>query len=96
MTDEELKRVLTRVAAPLVESDHGELYWVPGTPDTVHLHLRGRFSGCPGNGLVSEHVLRPMVEAVHPAKRLVITSGAILPAGATRVESATIEGATGS
>ncbi|HSC87626.1 MAG TPA: hypothetical protein VLC09_10165 [Polyangiaceae bacterium] len=94
-TDDELKRALVRVLAPLVEADGGELYWLPisagssgGQPPTVvRLHLTGRFSGCPGNGLVTDHVLRPVVAAVLPQARLEVTSGALVPAGAERLHA---------
>ena len=71
--------------APLVEADSGELYWVPSSGGTVRLHLRGRFSGCPGNSLVTDHVIRPVISAASPSSQLVVTSGALLPDGAERV-----------
>lgn len=85
MADEDLKRTLESVVAPLIEADEGELYWIPGGGNTVRLHLRGRFSGCPGNTLVADHILEPAVNAMLPTAQVVVTSGALLPPGAERV-----------
>lgn len=88
MAQDDLKSALSGVIAPLIEADGGELFLVPGRGRSVHLHLRGRFSGCPGNLLVTEQVLRPVIEAADPSAKLQITSGAILPEGAERVTAA--------
>jgi len=85
VAQDDLKGALAGVIAPLIEADGGELFLVPTRGRVVHLHLRGRFSGCPGNLLVAEHVLRPVVEAADPAAKVQITSGAILPDGAERI-----------
>jgi Fe-S cluster biogenesis protein NfuA len=85
--DEDLRRALERVLAPLVEADHGELYWIRGS-GPVRLHLRGRFSGCPGNALVTANVIRPLIAAACPNREVVVTSGALLPSGAERVSVA--------
>jgi Fe-S cluster biogenesis protein NfuA len=82
---DDLKGALAAVVAPLIEADGGELFLVPARGRLVHLHLRGRFSGCPGNPLVAEHVLRPVVEAADPAAKIQVTSGALLPEGAERI-----------
>jgi Fe-S cluster biogenesis protein NfuA len=86
-SDPDLQRALARVLAPLVEADQGELYLVRGAADPaeIHLHLGGRFSGCPGNALVTAHVIRPLLAAASPARRVHVTSGAILPPGAERI-----------
>lgn len=86
--DEDLKRALERVIAPLIEADEGELYWIPASGNTVRLHLRGRFSGCPGHALVTEHILRPAILASVPGSQIVVTAGALLPDGAERVRPA--------
>ena len=85
---EELKAALGKVLAPLVEADQGELFLVSASEEQVVLHLRGRFAGCPGNGLVTEHIILPMVQTYLPHARLEVSSGAILPVGAMRVASA--------
>lgn len=85
--DPEIQRALTRVLAPLVDLDEGELYWVRGatSPNELHLHLGGRFSGCPGNSLVTAHVIAPLVAAASPTTRVHVTSGVLVPAGAERI-----------
>lgn len=85
MAQDDLKGALAGVIAPLIEADGGELFLVPARGKVVHLHLRGRFSGCPGNLLVTEHILRPVIEAADPAAKVQITSGALLPDGAERI-----------
>ncbi len=85
MSDDDLKSLLRRVIAPLIEADDGELYLVPAAARVVHLHLRGRFSGCPGNGLVTDQVLRPVIASSSPSSQLQVTSGALLPLGAERI-----------
>jgi Fe-S cluster biogenesis protein NfuA len=85
---DDLKGALAAVVAPLIEADGGELFLVPARGRVVHLHLRGRFSGCPGNPLVIEPVLRPVVEAADPAAKVQVTSGALLPEGAERIAPA--------
>jgi len=85
---DDLKGALAAVVAPLIEADGGELFLVPARGRVVHLHLRGRFSGCPGNPLVAEHVLKPVVEAADPAAKVQVTSGALLPEGAERIAAA--------
>ena len=82
---EELKDALASVLAPMVESDEGELFLVSSSASQVHLHLRGRFAGCPGNGLVVTHLVAPWVRTFFENAKVEVTSGPILPAGATRV-----------
>lgn len=86
MADEELQNTLRKVLAPMVRADEGDLYLVSASSHEVRLHLRGRFAGCPGNSLVSEEVIKPLIRAVHPQARVDVSSGAILPEGATLVE----------
>lgn len=83
----ELKSALERILAPMVESDRGELFLVSATEKRIVLHLRGRFAGCPGNGLVAEQIIAPLVQAVLPSAQVEVSSGAILPSGAMRVEA---------
>ncbi len=87
MANDELRNALERVIAPMVESDEGELFLVHDTGRDVHLHLRGRFAGCPGNELVTEQVLRPLIQAVRPQAKVEVSSGAILPDGAERISA---------
>jgi Fe-S cluster biogenesis protein NfuA len=90
VAEDELKNALAKVIAPMVESDDGELFLVEeaGKGSNVHLHLRGRFAGCPGNELVTEQVLRPLVRAILPQASVEVSSGALLPDGAVRIASA--------
>ncbi len=69
----------------MVESDEGELYLVADKGSVVHLHLMGRFAGCPGNQLVLNQLLRPLIRAVRPQATLEISSGALLPEGSVRI-----------
>jgi Fe-S cluster biogenesis protein NfuA len=85
VANDELKEALAKVIAPMVESDEGELFLVADKGREVHLHLRGRFSGCPGNELVTEQVLRPLITSIRPQAKLQVSSGAILPDGAERI-----------
>jgi len=91
VAQDDLKGTLAGTLAPLIEADGGELFLVPTRTKVVHLHLRGRFSGCPGNLLVAEHVLRPVIEAADPSAKVQVTSGAILPEGAERIAAAAPE-----
>lgn len=85
MAQDELRDALAKVIAPMVESDEGELFLVEDAGQSIHLHLRGRFAGCPGNELVTEQVVRPLIQAVRPQAKVTVSSGAILPEGATRI-----------
>ncbi len=85
MAEDELRGALEKVIAPMVESDEGELFLVDDSGGIVKLHLRGRFAGCPGSALVGDKILRPLVQAVRPTAQVEISSGAILPEGATRI-----------
>jgi Fe-S cluster biogenesis protein NfuA len=83
-----LVAALETVIAPLVEADGGELYLLPlqaaGT-GPIRLHLAGRFSGCPGNNLVSEHIIRPALEPLTSDRSIEISSGRLVPPGAERI-----------
>jgi Fe-S cluster biogenesis protein NfuA len=77
-----LRELLTRVIAPLVEADGGELYVVAYHPQELTLHLTGRFAGCPGSEAVRRHILAPAIKAVAPETRLIVTTGHRAPADA--------------
>ncbi|MBX3181954.1 MAG: NifU family protein [Polyangiaceae bacterium] len=79
--------MLETVLAPLVEADEGELYLVQAEGDQVHLHLAGRFAGCPGNTLATRRVIEPLLRRAKPSLMLQITSGAIIPEQARRLTS---------
>ncbi len=80
-----LTHLLETVLAPLIEADEGELYLVQAEGDQVHLHLAGRFAGCPGNTLATRRVIEPLLRRAKPGLTLQITSGAIIPAAAQRL-----------
>ncbi len=82
---EELLRVTREVLAPLVLADGGRLYLVSAGDDHVSLHLAGRFAGCPGNTLAIRRIVEPAFQAVAPGARVTVTSGAIIPPGASAV-----------
>ena len=84
MLNSPVKRLLDEVLGPLVERDAGELHVVEHSSSLLSLHLAGAFAGCPGNTLAIRRVIEPIVRAQHPGIRLSITSGALIPDGATR------------
>lgn len=79
---------MAQILAPLVEGDGGELYAIQRPDGTLHLHLSGRFSGCPGNSLVTEQVVKPLLEATRPGTKLMLTSGPLIPPSAERIRPA--------
>lgn len=83
--DQRLQEALRGIVAPLVEADEGELYLLEAGPEHVRLHLRGKFSGCPGNTLVAEEVILPVLRRESPGVVLDVSSGPLLPEGAQRV-----------
>lgn len=85
MPEASLVTALHSIIAPLVEADEGELYALEVSPERVRLHLRGKFSGCPGNGLVAEQVILPVLRRTHPHVNLDVSSGPLLPEGAWRI-----------
>lgn len=78
-------RVLSQILAPLVEADGGCLYLILAEEDRISLHLGGRFSGCPGNALVNEGFISPALRSVVPNCKVVVTSGTLVPEGATLI-----------
>ncbi len=82
---ERILEVVRKSVLPLVEADGGELHVVSVGERTLALHLTGRFSGCPGNTLARRHVLEPLLLAEFPDLRLEISSGPLLPPGASKV-----------
>lgn len=74
-----IDQVLKDLVAPLVEEDGGELFVVQHDESELLLHLRGRFSGCPGNTLAIRRVIEPAVLAVAPTLRITVSSGELIP-----------------
>ena len=83
--NQELLYVLREVLGPMIWADHGELYLVMADDRTVALHLRGRFSGCPGNTLVVRRIIEPLISATLPNARVILSSGYIVPEGASLI-----------
>ncbi len=81
----EILRVIEEIVAPLVRADGGKLYLVSADSSSVALHLAGRFAGCPSNTLATRRVIEPAILAVAPKATVTVTSGAIVPTGATPV-----------
>jgi Fe-S cluster biogenesis protein NfuA len=79
MSADALRRVIGAVVEPLIRADRGELFVVQLSADVVALHLRGKFSGCPGNTLAIRRVIEPAVLAVAPLARVSVTTGENLP-----------------
>ena len=80
---DEIVRVAREVLAPLVQADGGDLYLVSVEETGVSLHVTGRFSGCAGNTLVRRQVFEPPLAAVAPGITLTLTSGPLIPVGAS-------------
>ena len=70
--NQELLSVLREVLGPMIWADQGELYLVMADDRTVALHLRGRFSGCPGNTLVVRRIIEPLISRTLPNARVMI------------------------
>jgi Fe-S cluster biogenesis protein NfuA len=83
---DELERVVRQVLAPLLRADGAEVYLVSVSEDTVRLHLAGHYSGCPGLTLAKRRVIEPMIWAVAPEAQVELSSGAIVPPDAERLE----------
>ena len=86
---DQIMRICREILAPLVRADGGEMYLVSATADSVHIHLAGSCSGCPGASVTREKILAPILLAAAPKARLVVTTGVNAPAGATKIEAAT-------
>jgi Fe-S cluster biogenesis protein NfuA len=85
LAKEEIVRVVREVLAPLVRADGGDLYLVSVEDTGVSLHVTGRFSGCPGNTLARRRIFEPPLVAVAPGIAVTLTSGPLIPAGASRL-----------
>lgn len=70
---------------PLVRADGGELHLVSLSEDEVALHLAGTCAGCPGVELTRRAVIEPALAAAAHGRKIVVTSGAILPKGAKKL-----------
>jgi Fe-S cluster biogenesis protein NfuA len=77
-----LCRVVEAVLEPLVRADGGELFVIQLSPTQATLHLRGRFSGCPGNALAIRRVIEPALLATAPGCRVTVSAGELIPEGA--------------
>jgi len=84
----ELLHVLREVLGPMIWADQGELYLVMADERTVALHLRGRFSGCPGNTLVVRRIIEPLISRTLPNARVILSSGYLVPDGAALIAPA--------
>ena len=82
---DEIERVVREVLAPLVRADGGDLYLVSVEDTGVSLHVTGRFSGCPGNTLARRRIFEPPLTAVAPGITVTLTSGPLIPSGASRL-----------
>jgi Fe-S cluster biogenesis protein NfuA len=64
------------------------MHLVSASSDSVHIHLSGACSGCPGASVTREKIIAPLLLAAAPKARLVVTTGINPPAGATKIETA--------
>src|SRR5688500_18737116 len=79
-------RLVREDLVPLVRAGGGEIHLVSADDAGVTLHLSGRYSGCPGNTLARRRVLEPLISRAAPGVILTVTSGALIPPGAERLE----------
>jgi len=84
-TDKDILRVLKEVMAPLVEAEGGKMSLVLLDSSRVEVHLSGRLAGAPGTGLFCRRVLEPAIHAVAPGTRVVVTTGYVVPPGASEL-----------
>lgn len=77
-----LVSVMDTVVEPLVRADGGELFVAELSSARVVLHLRGRFSGCPGNTLAIRRVIEPVLLVAAPRAVVSVTTGELVPEGA--------------
>jgi len=82
---EALIETCRKVVAPLVRADGGILHLVSVSENELALHLSGTCSGCPGLAFTCRGVIEPAIATVAPEVRVVVTSGAIVPSGATEI-----------
>jgi len=76
-----LEEVLRTLVIPLIEADRGELFVGRVDTTSIQLHLRGGFSGCPGNTLAIQRVIEPALRLAAPDAQICISSGELLPEG---------------
>ena len=81
---DELERVVRQVIAPLLRADGAEVYLIAVTDSEVRLHVKGHYSGCPA--LTKRRVIEPAIQAVAPEAQVDLSSGAIVPPDAERLE----------
>jgi Fe-S cluster biogenesis protein NfuA len=82
---ETILKICEDIIAPLIHADGGELFVVSIDPDSVALHLAGKCAGCPGATLTSTTIIEPAIHSVAPLMRVVVTSGFLVPRGASVV-----------
>jgi Fe-S cluster biogenesis protein NfuA len=82
---DQLLRICREVLAPLIRADGGELFVVAVEPDSLSLHLAGTCSGCPGRPYTTSAIIEPAIHAVAPSARVIVTSGANIPDGASKI-----------
>lgn len=82
-----LKEMVQRVLVPLVEADGGVFYLVALTEKKLVIHLAGRCGGCPGATLTAGEVITPAARKVLPDIEVQVTTGWLVPDGATRLST---------
>lgn len=76
-----LEEVLRTLVVPLIVADRGELYVGRLDSTSIQLHVRGSFSGCPGNTLAFQRVIEPALRLAAPEAQICISAGEVLPDG---------------
>jgi Fe-S cluster biogenesis protein NfuA len=61
------------------------MYLVESTAEEVHIHLAGACAGCPGAQFTTERIIEPALRNAHPKGRVRVTTGYLIPTGATLI-----------
>ena len=80
-----LAQLLYETIVPLIEADGGELYWVPSEA-SIHLHLSGACSGCPGARFTIQDVIKPLLKTIDASLPMKISVGWLIPDNAIRIQ----------
>jgi Fe-S cluster biogenesis protein NfuA len=78
-TRRDIRQIIDEVLEPLIRADGGKLHVLRADASRVHLHLGGRFAGCPGNAVVTRRILEPAIRAAAPHAAVTVSAGVLIP-----------------